>query len=308
MIITAFLGYVLPWGQMSFWAAMVITTLLSAIPLIGNDLIFLLWGGFTISDITLYRLYVLHFIFPLIILFLSMIHISFSHEFGSTNKVSISIFIDGIPFSPYYVLKDIFSIIIVLIIIILLISILPDLLNHNLNFEIANFLVTPIHIVPEWYLLFFYALLRSVPSKLGGLFLMICSFICLYGLCYLIKNNIIKGGYFKPWHLFWFWIFFMVCLYLGWIGGLPVMDPYIGLGRTLSAWYFSILVLILPIQGWFDNISYYIYNFDFFSIFLSISYKDVLLFFFYTYLLIKKSYSTYISFEDLEILKETIYF
>lgn len=170
MIITAFLGYILPWGQMSFWGAMVITSLLAAIPYIGPDLIFLLWGGYSIHDATLHRFYSLHYTLPFILLILSVLHLFFLHEFGSSNPSGLPSIKDFIPFSPYYVIKDTWTIILVLFFLLLIFSLTPDLLGHSVNYEQANFLVTPPHIVPEWYLLFFYAILRSVTNKLLGFF------------------------------------------------------------------------------------------------------------------------------------------
>jgi len=155
MIITAFLGYILPWGQMSFWAAMVITSLLAVIPEIGADLIFLLWGGYSIHDATLHRFYSLHFAFPFLILIISIIHLFLLHEFGSNNPLGLNSELDWIPFSPYYLLKDCLSLMIILIIFCYIVFAIPDLLGHPINYEKANFLVTPPHIVPEWYLLFF---------------------------------------------------------------------------------------------------------------------------------------------------------
>jgi len=149
MTATAFLGYILPWGQMSFWGAMVITSLFSAIPLIGPDLVFLLWGGFSIDDVTLHRFYSLHFTLPFVILFISLLHVFLLHEFGSTNPIGIPAGLDVIPFSPYYIIKDSMLIIFVLILSCLIIFLVPDYLGHTDNYEKANFLVTPAHIVPE---------------------------------------------------------------------------------------------------------------------------------------------------------------
>jgi len=256
MIITAFLGYVLPWGQMSFWGAMVITSLLSAIPLIGNDIVFLLWGGFTIDDATLHRFYALHFLLPFILVFLSLIHVSLLHESGSTNPLGIPSIYEIIPFTPYYILKDGLSILLVLLLILYLNFKSPDILGHTLNYQIANFLVTPPHIVPEWYLLFFYAILRSIPNKLLGFIAMILSIVILLFLPYIMKNTIIRSGSFKPLYKLIFWIFVVICILLGWIGGIPVMEPYLTIGRILSVLYFVIILIIFPLSILFDKIIY----------------------------------------------------
>jgi len=260
MIITAFLGYVLPWGQMSFWGAMVITSLLSAIPLVGNDIVFLLWGGFTIDDATLHRFYSLHFFLPFIILALSIVHISLLHEAGSSNPTGVSSMLETIPFTPYFILKDILSILIFLIIIMYLNYSNPDILGHTLNYQIANFLVTPPHIVPEWYLLFFYAILRSIPGKLSGFLIMIISIIILMFLPYIMKNAIIRSGTFRPVHKIFFWIFLFNCCLLCWIGGIPVMEPYLTVGRILSFLYFFFILVLFPLAIFIDRTIYDSYN------------------------------------------------
>ena len=260
MIITAFLGYVLPWGQMSFWGAMVITSLLSAIPLVGNDIVFLLWGGFTIDDATLHRFYSLHFFLPFLILALSIVHISLLHEAGSSNPTGVPSMLETIPFSPYFILKDILSILIFLILIMYLNYSTPDILGHTLNYQIANFLVTPPHIVPEWYLLFFYAILRSIPGKLSGFLIMIISIIILMFLPYILRNAIIRSGAFRPAHKVFFWIFIFNCILLGWIGGIPVMDPYLGVGRFLSFFYFFFILVLFPLAIFIDRAIYNSYS------------------------------------------------
>ena len=260
MIITAFLGYVLPWGQMSFRGAMVITSLLSAIPLVGNDIVFLLWGGFTIDDATLHRFYSLHFFLPFIILALSIVHISLLHEAGSSNPTGVPSMLEVIPFTPYFILKDILSILIFLIIIMYLNYSGPDILGHTLNYQIANFLVTPPHIVPEWYLLFFYAILRSIPGKLSGFLIMVISIIILIFLPYIMKNAIIRSGTFRPAHKIFFWIFVFNCILLGWIGGIPVMEPYLTIGRFLSFLYFFFLLVLFPLAIFIDRTIYDAYN------------------------------------------------
>ena len=256
MIITAFFGYILPWGQMSFWGAMVITNLFYAIPLIGTDLIYLLWGGFSIDDATLHRFYSLHFTLPFIILFLSLLHFFCLHEFGSNNPLGISSKVDSIPFFPYYIIKDTFSLIIVLFLLFLIIFKSPDFLGHTDNYNRANFLVTPAHIVPEWYFLPLYAVLRSVTSKLFGIFLIALLIICLLLLPFLLKNNVIRSSIFKPFFAFFFWSFLFDCVILGWIGGLPVMSPYLIIGQLSAVWYFFSVFLLLPLMGFLELLLY----------------------------------------------------
>ena len=259
MVVTAFLGYVLPWGQMSFRGAMVITSLLSSIPLIGNDIVFLLWGGFTIEDATLHRFYALHFFLPFIILLLSIIHISFLHESGSSNSLGLSSVYDIIPFTPYYILKDALSVFLVLILILCVNYIKPDILGHTLNYQIANFLVTPPHIVPEWYSLFFYAISRSIPNKLLGFVVMVLSIIVLFLIPYITKNNIIRGGIYKPCYKLFFWLFLFICILLTWIGGIPVIEPYLTIGRILSILYFINVLILFPLAAFIDKLIYNIY-------------------------------------------------
>jgi len=260
MIITAFLGYVLPWGQMSYRGAMVITSLLSSIPLIGNDIVFLLWGGFTIEDATLHRFYALHFALPFILLFLSIIHISLLHEAGSTNNIGTPSIYENIVFTPYFILKDILSILLCLIIILYINYTFPDMLGHTLNYQIANFLVTPSHIVPEWYLLFFYAILRAIPNKLLGFIVMILSIFILLFIPYIMKNGIIRSGSFRPCHKLFFWIFVVICILLAWIGGLPVIEPYLTIGRVLSVLYFVNIIILFPLAILVDKVIYDVYN------------------------------------------------
>ena len=259
MIATAFLGYVLPWGQMSFWAAMVITSLIAAVPLVGMDIVFLLWGGFSIDDATLHRFYALHYLIPFIILFISLIHISILHEAGSSNPLGIPLIYETIPFTPYYILKDGLSIIIVLLLILYINFSTPDILGHTINYQMANFLVTPPHIVPEWYLLFFYAVLRSIPNKLVGLLGFVLSIIVLILIPYIMKNSIIRSGSFRPLHKLFFWILLVTCILLSWIGGIPVIEPYLTVGRFLSILYFIIILVFFPLGIFIDKLVYNAY-------------------------------------------------
>lgn len=259
MIITAFLGYVLPWGQMSFRAAMVITNLVAAIPLLGNDIVGLLWGGFSIEDATLHRFYALHFFIPFFILFLSIIHMLILHEAGSSNPLGLPLIYEVLPFSPYYMLKDTLSILIFIIVLLYINILYPDILGHNINYQIANFLVTPTHIVPEWYLLFFYAVLRSIPNKVIGLLAFLVSILALVLIPYLMKNSIIRSGSYRPLHKIFFWIFLIVCILLSWIGGISVIEPYLFIGRILSILYFSLLLICFPLGVYIDKLIYLFY-------------------------------------------------
>lgn len=256
MIATAFLGYVLPWGQMSFWAAMVITSLLSGIPLIGTDLIYLLWGGFSISDSSLHRFYSLHFTFPFVILFLSILHILFLHEYGSNNILGVLTRTDNIPFMPFYLIKDFFSLVIVFLGFSVILFILPDFFAHSDVYNKANFLVTPVHIVPEWYFLPLYAVLRSVTHKLLGLFLLFLFILVILLLPYLSFSQLIRSSFFRPCYSFFFWFFFVNCLLLGWIGGLPVESPFIFLGQLFTFLHFLLVVFIFPALSFLELLIY----------------------------------------------------
>jgi len=219
-------------------------------------LFFLLWGGFSIEDATLHRFYALHFLIPFIILFISLIHISILHESGSTNPLGIPSIYENIPFTPYYTLKDGLSILVILIFILYINYKYPDILGHTINYQIANFLVTPSHIVPEWYLLFFYAVLRSIPNKLLGLLAFILSIVVLILIPYIMKHSIIRSGSFRPTHKIIFWLLLVTCILLSWIGGIPVIEPYLTIGRLLSIFYFIIILILLPLGIFIDKIVY----------------------------------------------------
>jgi len=265
MIATAFMGYVLPWGQMSFWAAMVITSLLGAIPLVGPDILFLLWGGFSIDDITLHRFYSLHYVLPFVLLLVVLLHLFFLHEFGSSNPLGVSTRLDNIPLFPYYILKDAYAIVLVWFLFLYIIFMYPDLLGHPDNYNLANSLITPSHIVPEWYFLPLYAVLRSVTNKLLGIFLIVCFVLCLLLLPFILKNTFIRSGLFKPFFALTFWFFVLDCLLLGWIGCLPVMSPYLFIGQLLTVLYFFIILVLFPLNNIFDKLLYdlYVWRSDF---------------------------------------------
>nr|YP_008854796.1 cytochrome b [Cherax cainii]AHA59378.1 cytochrome b [Cherax cainii]CDN96590.1 cytochrome b [Cherax cainii] len=235
---TAFLGYVLPWGQMSFWGATVITNLFSAIPYIGTDLVQWIWGGFAVDNATLTRFFTFHFLLPFLIAAATLIHILFIHHSGANNPLGLTTSADKIPFHPYFTFKDIVGFLIMFMLLILLTLLNPYLLSDPDNFTPANPLVTPIHIQPEWYFLFAYAILRSIPNKLGGVIALVLSVAALFILPFSSLSNF-QGLTFYPLNQILFWFFISTILLLTWIGARPVEDPYIITGQTLTVLYFS---------------------------------------------------------------------
>nr|ARH54076.1 cytochrome b [Anthrenus verbasci] len=234
---TAFLGYVLPWGQMSFWGATVITNLLSAIPYLGKSIVQWIWGGFAVDNATLTRFFAIHFLLPFLIAALVMIHLLFLHQTGSNNPLGTNSNIDKIPFHPYYSTKDLVGYIIMLFVLIMLSLYNPYMLGDPDNFIPANPLVTPIHIQPEWYFLFAYAILRSIPNKLGGVIALVMSIAILLILPFLNKK-LMKSTKFYPMNKLLFWTMVSIILMLTWIGARPVEDPYILTGQLLTTFYF----------------------------------------------------------------------
>jgi len=259
MIATAFLGYVLPWGQMSFWAAMVITTLLSAIPLIGNEILYLLWGGFSLENVTLHRFYSLHYMLPFIIMVLSLLHFIFLHEHGSTNPLGINMANDMCVFIPYYLIKDVYFLIFISIFMGILLFIVPDVFSHPDNYNHANFLVTPNHIIPEWYFLPLYAVLRSVTNKLLGIFLILMFILSILLVPFILHNSYFRSAMFKPLYRFLYGVVIINCIILGWIGGLPVMDPFILIGQIATLVHFLIMFVLIP--GLFKYEQYIVWSF-----------------------------------------------
>nr|YP_010729871.1 cytochrome b [Parnassius mnemosyne]WEF74742.1 cytochrome b [Parnassius mnemosyne] len=257
LMATAFMGYVLPWGQMSFWGATVITNLLSAIPYLGTMLVNWIWGGFAVDNATLTRFYSFHFLFPFIILMLTMIHLLFLHQTGSNNPLGINSNLDKIPFHPFFTFKDLIGFIMMLMLLIMLTLINPYLLGDPDNFIPANPLVTPIHIQPEWYFLFAYAILRSIPNKLGGVIALVMSILILIILP-LTFNKKIQGIQFYPINQMLFWYLVSIIILLTWIGARPVEDPYIMTGQMLTILYFSYFIINPIINKFWDNL---IFNF-----------------------------------------------
>nr|YP_010983164.1 cytochrome b [Fulgoraria rupestris rupestris]WOJ51896.1 cytochrome b [Fulgoraria rupestris rupestris] len=249
----AFLGYVLPWGQMSFWGATVITNLFSAIPYIGKMLVEWVWGGFAVDNATLIRFFALHFLVPFVIAALAIIHMLFLHETGSNNPLGVNSDGEKIPFHSYYTFKDLVGFIILLFLLSMLVLFSPQLLTDPENFIPANPLVTPVHIQPEWYFLFAYAILRSIPNKLGGVLGLAGSILILFILPF---SHVAKfrSLAFYPFNQILFWSYIGVFFILTWIGSCPVESPYEQIGQVFTAFYFLYFILSPPAQWVWDKI------------------------------------------------------
>ncbi|MCX7337930.1 MAG: cytochrome b/b6 [Alphaproteobacteria bacterium] len=249
MMATAFMGYVLPWGQMSFWGATVITNLFSALPF-GDSIVHWLLGGFSVGNPTLNRFFALHYLFPFIIVAVSCLHMVALHQFGSNNPVGIDRQKpnDSIPFHPYYTIKDLFGLGVYLCIYAFFVFFAPNFFGEPDNYIMANPLMTPPHIVPEWYFLPFYAILRSIPSKLGGVLAMFGAVFVLFILPWL-DTNPIRSARFRPIYKHLFWVFVVNCFVLGWIGAKPPEGIYLTIGRLATAYYFIHFLILLPLLG-----------------------------------------------------------
>nr|WHU53966.1 cytochrome b [Ctenotus superciliaris]WHU53980.1 cytochrome b [Ctenotus superciliaris] len=249
---TAFVGYVLPWGQMSFWGATVITNLLSAIPYIGTNLVEWIWGGFSVDNATLTRFFTFHFLLPFAIMGASILHLLFLHETGSNNPTGLASNTDKIPFHPYFSYKDLLGATLLLMVLLMLALFSPNLLGDPENFTPANPLVTPPHIKPEWYFLFAYAILRSIPNKLGGVLALLFSILILM-LVPALHTSKQRGNAFRPFSQALFWTLVSNIIILTWIGGQPVEDPFIIIGQIASTTYFIIFLILMPAVAKMEN-------------------------------------------------------
>ena len=252
MMATAFMGYVLPWGQMSFWGATVITNLFSAIPLVGEGIVTWLWGGFAVANPTLTRFFSLHYFLPFLIIGLVVLHIWALHIPVNNNPVGIDIkkpSKDTVPFSPYIVVKDLYALIIFLIIFAGIVFFVPNILGHTDNYIKANPIVTPSHIVPEWYLLPFYAILRAIPSKLGGVMAMFGSLFILMIIPWLDTSKI-RSAVFRPLYKIFFWVLVIDVLALGYLGAKVPEGWYLFFGRLATIYYFAHFLIIMPVLGY----------------------------------------------------------
>nr|YP_010384315.1 cytochrome b [Hemisquilla californiensis]UGW52177.1 cytochrome b [Hemisquilla californiensis] len=246
---TAFMGYVLPWGQMSFWGATVITNLLSAVPYVGTELVQWVWGGFAVDNATLTRFFTFHFLFPFVVAAATLVHILFLHQTGSSNPLGLVSNIDKVPFHPYFTFKDIVGFIVMLMALILLSLFDPYVLGDPDNFIPANPMSTPLHIQPEWYFLFAYAILRSIPNKLGGVIALVASIAILFIMPFTQKANF-RGLSFYPINQTMFWTMVVIVVLLTWIGARPVEEPYVLTGQVLTVLYFA-YYLISPLMFMF---------------------------------------------------------
>ena len=248
MILTAFIGYVLPWGQMSFWGATVITSLASAIPIVGDEITHWLWGGFSVDNATLNRFFSLHYLLPFIIAGASVVHLAALHQYGSNNPLGSLSTVDKVPFYPYFYVKDLLGWVCFAVFFAVFIFFYPNLLGHPDNYIPANPMSTPAHIVPEWYFLPVYAILRSIPNKLGGVAAIALVFISLLALPFLNTSSI-RSSSFRPIYKKFFWFLVADCVLLGWIGCQPVEAPYVTIGQIASVFFFFYFLICVPFLG-----------------------------------------------------------
>jgi ubiquinol-cytochrome c reductase cytochrome b subunit len=248
MMATAFMGYVLPWGQMSFWGATVITNLFSAIPLVGKDIVDWLWGGFAVDNPTLNRFFSLHFTMPFVIVGAVLIHLILLHEVGSNNPLGLTLKTENIPFYPYFYTKDLFGLMVLFLVFFTFVFYYPNTLGHPDNYIEANPMKTPLHIVPEWYFLPFYAILRSIPNKIGGVIGMFGSLVILLTIPF-TNSSEIRSTAFRPIFKVSYWLLVVAFLLLGWVGQMPVEYPYTEIGVISMIYYFAFFLVIIPFLG-----------------------------------------------------------
>jgi ubiquinol-cytochrome c reductase cytochrome b subunit len=252
MMATAFMGYVLPWGQMSFWGATVITNLFSAIPFAGPAIVEWLWGGFSVDNATLNRFFSLHYLMPFVIAGLTVVHLSLLHTEGSNNPIGINTNVDTVSFYPYFYVKDLLAFLLLIALFSFFVFFYPNALGHSDNYIEANPLVTPPHIVPEWYFLPFYAILRSIPDKLGGVVAMVSAILTLL-LLPLINTSKVRSSKFRPIYNVAYWFLVSDFLILGWIGQKPVESPFIEIGMGATFFYFFFLLVLIPVIGFIEE-------------------------------------------------------
>lgn len=248
MMGTAFTGYVLPWGQMSFWGATVITNMVTAIPVAGKYVVQWLWGGYTVSNPTLNRFFSIHFLLPFIIAGLTIFHLALLHKNGSNNPVGSDSNIDNITFYPYFLAKDVFAFCCFLLFFALFLFYFPNILNHFDNYIKANPLETPAHVVPEWYFLPYYAILRSIPHKTGGILAMVGSILVLLVIPF-INTSEVRNTTYRPLFKTCFWMFLIDFILLTWVGQKPVRDSFIFLGQVATFYYFTFFLFLIPLTG-----------------------------------------------------------
>lgn len=248
MMATAFMGYVLPWGQMSFWGATVITNLFSAVPVIGKDIVDWLWGGFAVDNPTLNRFFSLHFTLPFVIAGAVLIHLVLLHEVGSNNPLGLTLKTENVPFYPYFYTKDLFGLMMLLFIFFIFVFYYPNTLGHPDNYIEANPMKTPLHIVPEWYFLPFYAILRSIPNKIGGVIAMFASLLVMLTIPF-TNSSEIRSTAFRPIFKVCYWLLVVAFFLLGWVGQMPVEYPYTEIGVVSMIYYFLFFIVIIPFLG-----------------------------------------------------------
>jgi quinol-cytochrome oxidoreductase complex cytochrome b subunit len=248
MMATAFMGYVLPWGQMSFWGATVITNLFSAVPFVGKDIVDWLWGGFAVDNPTLNRFFSLHFTMPFVIAGAVIIHLVLLHEVGSNNPLGLILKTENVPFYPYFYVKDLFGLMVLFLVFFTFVFYYPNSLGHPDNYIEANPMKTPLHIVPEWYFLPFYAILRSIPNKIGGVIGMFGSLIILLTIPF-TNSSEIRSTAFRPIFKTAYWLLVVSFFLLGWVGQMPVEYPYTEIGIISMVYYFLFFIGIIPFLG-----------------------------------------------------------